>query len=193
LDNYLLPQFDSIKPIGSVKITQQKFYRINGGATQLKGVKPDVMLPDPYELLEVGEKNLDNPLAWDEIAKAKYEEFKNINYESLIKSSAKRLKADAQFNLIQQQAKEIKAKKDESKYNLKLEKFRAEQKAYRDQNKKYEDLRKEIKGFEVSLVDEDKTRLSNDTVRLNRETRWTKNLAKDIYVHEASNVVNDLK
>jgi carboxyl-terminal processing protease len=193
LDNYLLPQFDSIKPIGSVKITQQKFYRISGGATQLKGVTPDVLLPDPYAYIEVGEKNLDNPMPWDEISKASFNEYKNIDYQTIIKNSAKRLKNDLQFVLIDQQAREIKTKKDDSKYNLKLEKFRAEQKAYRDQNKKYEDLRKEIKGFSASILNEDKNRLSNDTTRLGRENRWAKNIAKDIYIHEASNVVNDIK
>ncbi len=193
LDNYLLPQFDSIKPIGSVKITQQKFYRINGGATQLKGVTPDVMLPDPYAFIEVGEKNLDNPMAWDEINRANYVEFNNINYANIIKNCNKHLKSDPQFMLIEEQAKEIKAKKDDSKYNLNLEKFRAEQKAYREQNKKYEDLRKDIKGFSASILDEDKARLSNDTTRLGREIRWSKNIAKDIYIHEASNVVNEIK
>jgi len=192
LDHYLLPQFDSIKPIGSVKITQQKFYRINGGATQLKGVTPDVMLPDPYALIEVGEKNLDYPMTWDEIEKANYSEFNNINYSNIIKSSAKHLKTDPQFVLIEQQAREIKAKKDDSKYHLALDKFRADQKAYREQNKKYEDLRKEIKGFSASILDEDKARLSNDTTRLGRENRWAKNIAKDIYIHEASNVVNEI-
>ncbi|MEI6021049.1 MAG: carboxy terminal-processing peptidase, partial [Bacteroidota bacterium] len=193
LDNYLLPQFDSIKPIGSVKITQQKFYRINGGATQLKGVTPDVMLPDPYAFIEVGEKNLDNPMAWDEISRANYVEYNNINYANIIKNSNKYLKSDAPFMLIEEQAKEIKAKKDDSKYNLNMDKFRAEQKAYREQNKKYEDLRKEIKGFSAEILNEDKARLSNDTARLGRENRWAKNIAKDIYIHEASNVVNEIK
>jgi carboxyl-terminal processing protease len=193
LDYYLLPQFDTIKPIGSVKITQQKFYRINGGATQLRGVTPDVLLPDPYEFIELGEKELDNPMQWDEITKANYTEFNNINYPMVIKNSQKRVKSNPQFNLIEQQAKEIKAKKDDTKYSLSLEKFRAEQKQLRDQNKKYEDLRKEIKGFDAALLNEDKTRMANDTSRLGRETRWAKNVAKDIYIYEASNVLNDLK
>lgn len=193
LDYYLLPQFDTIKPIGSVKITQQKFYRINGGATQLRGVTPDVLLPDPYEFIELGEKELDNPMQWDEITKANYTEFNTINYPMVVKNSQKRVKSSPQFNLIEQQAKEIKAKKDDTKYSLNLEKFRAEQKLLRDQNKKYEDLRKEIKGFDAVLLNEDKTRMANDTSRLGRETRWAKNVAKDLYIYEASNVLNDLK
>ena len=193
LDNYLLPQFDTIKPIGEVKITQQKFYRINGGATQLKGVTPDVMLPDPYALIDIGEKQLDNPMPWDEIGKASYTEFTNINYPIVVKNSQKRVKSSAAFGLIEQQSSEIKVKKDDTKYNLKLESFRAEQKEWRDQNKKYEDLRKEIKGFDASILEEDKLKASNDTTRLGRENRWAKNIAKDIYIYEASNVINDLK
>ena len=193
LDNFLLPQFDTIKPVGQVKITQQKFYRINGGATQLKGVVPDVLLPDPYAFIDIGEKEMDNPMPWDEISKADYVEFKTINYTQVLKSSQSRIKKSTQFNLIEAQAKEVKAKKDDTKYSLNLERFRAEQKQLRDQNKKYEDLKKEIKGFSGQLLPDDITKFGSDTARLNRENRWVKNVTKDIYIHEASNVINDIK
>lgn len=193
LDNYLLPQFDTIKPVGQIKITHQKFYRINGGATQLKGVVPDVLLPDPYAMLELGEKELDYPMAWDEITKADYTQFNSINYPSLIKASQARIKKSPQFALVEQQSKEIKSKKDDTKYNLNLDKFRAELKEYRDQNKKYEDLRKEITGFKVSILDEDKMRFGNDTTKIGKENRWVKNISKDIYIYEASNVVSEIK
>lgn len=193
LDNLLLPQFDTLKPAGSVKITQQKFYRINGGATQLKGVTPDVLLPDPYAFIDRGEKELDNPMPWDEISKANYSEFNTINYSNVISKSEARVNKSLQFGLIQEQAKEVKIKKDDTKYNLKLENFRAEQKQFRDQNKKYDDLRKEIKGFSASILDEDKSKSLDDTAKAGREERWVKNIAKDIYIHEASNVINDMK
>ncbi|MCU0360782.1 MAG: carboxy terminal-processing peptidase [Bacteroidia bacterium] len=193
MDQMLLPQFDTIKPVGSVKITQQKFYRINGGATQLKGVTPDVVLPDPYEFIDRGEKELDNPMPWDEINKANYTEFSTINYANIIKRSANRVQQNPQFTLIREQANEVKTKRDDTKYNLKLEQFREEQKRFRNQNKKYEDLRVEIKGFKASLLEEDKLRHTNDTSKAGRETRWAKNIAKDIYIYEASNVINDMK
>jgi carboxyl-terminal processing protease len=193
LDNRLIPQFDTIKPVGQVKITHQKFYRINGGATQLKGVVPDVVYPDPYAMIDLGEKEMDYPMQWDEIAKADYTAFSGINYPSIVKNSEARIKKTQQFVLIEQQAKEVKAKRDDSKYNLKLEKFRAEVKQYRDQNKKYEDIRQEIKGFGVQLLDEDLARMSSDTTKTGRETRWAKNLAKDVYVFETANILNDLK
>jgi carboxyl-terminal processing protease len=193
LDQMLLPQFDTIKPVGQVKITHQKFYRINGGATQLKGVVPDVMLPDPYSLIDAGEKQLDNPMPWDEISKANYVEFKNINYPLIIKNSQARVKKSPQFTLLEQQSKEVKAKKDDTSYNLNIDKYRAEQKQIREQNKKYDDLRVDIKGFSAQLMDEDKLRFGTDTAKAGRETRWAKNVAKDIYIYEASNVLNDLK
>jgi carboxyl-terminal processing protease len=193
LDNYLLKQFDTIKPIGSVKITQQKFYRINGGATQLKGVTPDIELPDPYALIDLGEKEYENPMPWDEINKAEYLPYSNINYLQVLKNSQKRVGSSPQFNLIAQQAEEVKVKRDDTRYSLNLQAFRQEQKMLREQNKKYEDLRKDIKGFNAYLLDVDKRRLGSDTARLNREERWVKNVAKDVYIHEASNVINDLK
>lgn len=193
LDSYLLPQFDTMRPLGSVKITMQKFYRINGGATQLKGVMPDVILPDPYAYIELGEKELDYPMPWDEIAKANYEEYKTINYEKIKKASVERTKASPAFKLIETESKELKAKKDDTKYNLKLEKFRAEQKQLREQNKKYDELKVEIKGFDAELISADKEAIQNDTTKLNREIKWTKNIQKDNYIFETSNILNDMK
>jgi carboxyl-terminal processing protease len=119
LDPAVLPQFDTIKPLGEVKITNQKFYRINGGATQLKGVMPDVVLPDPYAYIEVGEKELDYPMPWDEIMKASYDEYSKIDYSKIKKGSTERVKSSGAFKLIDTQSKELKAKKDDTKYNLK--------------------------------------------------------------------------
>ena len=193
LDYQLLPSFDSIKPIGEVKITQQKFYRINGGATQLKGVTPDIQLPDPYALLDLGEKEYDYAMPWDEISKVEYTPFKDINYVKLIGMSANRVKSNATFALLEEQAKDIKLRKDDTRYNLNLQAYRKERKEDAEKVKKYEELRKEIKGFTAKLLDEDQSRLSGDTSRLNRELRWAGFLAKDVYIQEASNVLLDMK
>ncbi len=193
LDQYLLPQFDSIRPLGSVKITMQKFYRINGGATQLKGVMPDVVLPDPYALLDLGEKDLDYPMPWDEIAKATYNEYKTINYDKVKKASAERLKTSTAFKLIEAESKELKSKKDDTKYSLVLEKYRAEQKELRTQNKKYDALKTDIKGFSAELTGVDRDAMKSDTIKLNKEIKWTKNIQKDNYIFEATNVMNDMK
>lgn len=192
LDQYLLPQFDTLKPLGSVKVTMQKFYRVNGGATQLKGVTPDIMLPDPYAFLDLGEKDLDYPMAWDEIQKAEYAEYTAYKYDLLRKNSGDRVKSSPAFKLIESESKEMKAKKDDTRYNLKLEKYRAEQKQLRDQNKKYDELKTDIKGFTADLMQVDRDVMKADTSRLNREIKWTRNLQKDNYVFETTNVINDM-
>jgi len=193
LDYQLLPSFDSIKPIGEVKITQQKFYRINGGATQLKGVIPDIQLPDPYALIDLGEKEYDYAMPWDEIKQVEYNPFSHINYTKIIESSSKRIATSPQFKLLEEQSREVKSRKDDTKYNLNLVAYRNEKKEDLARGKKYEELRKEIKGFSAKLIEEDQNRLSSDTSRLNREKRWVELVAKDIYIHEAANVLLDMK
>jgi len=193
LDNYILPQFDSLKPLGSLKVTMQKFYRINGGATQLKGVMPDIVLPDPYFYIETGEKELDNPMPWDEIEKSVYVPYAGISYDKVKKASQDRVKKSKEFGLVDVEAKAIKSKKDDTKYSLNLEKYAAEVKKYREENKKYEDLTKDLKGFDATLMQVDVQRLSADTNKLNREKKWALNLKKDIYLQEATHVISDLK
>jgi carboxyl-terminal processing protease len=192
LDNYLLPQFDTIKPLGSVKVTMQKFYRINGGTTQLRGVEPDITLPDPYSLIETGEKELDYPMPWDEIKKATYEPFAFLNYSKIKKNSDERIKKSKSFQLILEEAREIKAKKDDSKYSLVLEKYKKEQLKQKENNKKYDELQKEIKGFEIKLLKVDEDAMKNDSVKILREQNWIKSLKKDAYLHEASYVIGDM-
>ncbi len=193
LDNYLLKQFDSLKPLGSLKVTMQKFYRVNGGTTQLRGVTPDINLPDPYFYIETGEKELDNPLPWDEMPKATYEPYNTIKYDKLKKESNVRVAKNKEFILVSEEAKDYKTKKDDTKYSLNLNKFMAEAKKYKEDAKKYEELRKDIKGFDVSLLGEDIFKLSIDTTRLNREKKWAENIKKDYYLQEATNVIGDMK
>lgn len=194
LDQGLIPQLDTIKPLGQVKITMQKFYRINGGATQLKGVTPDVIYPDPYALFDSGEKDTDFPLEWDTITRAIYSHYSYIDYDKVKKSSDTRVKNNATFKLIDTEAKELKAKRDDTKYSLALDKYRAEQKEWRETTKKYENLRKDIKDFTAEVLLSDITRLADDTTKLGRQTRWAKNtLSKDFYLSETANILGDLK
>lgn len=193
LDQYLLPQFDTMRPIGSVKITMQKFYRINGGATQLKGVVPDITLPDIYAYIDMGEKDLEYPMPWDEIRKATYQEYKLINYEKVKKANSERLKASTAFKLIDTESKEFKARKEDTKYTLKLASYRAETKEMREKNKRYDELKHEIKGFQAQLPTADNNAMAGDTVKINREKKWIGNIKKDNYIFETSNILMDMK
>lgn len=192
LDDYLPPAYANIKPLGEVKITTQKFYRINGGTTQLKGVIPDVVLPDPYYLLDQGEKEQDYPMAWDEIAAAKYEPLKQAYSISQIKAnSAERVKNNPGFTILNDAAKRLKKQKDNTVVSLNFDKYVAEQKAYKEEAKKMDALDKEIEGVEVIALKADAFP-ETDTVKVNRNKDFYKALKKDIYLHETVSIMNEM-
>ena len=63
---------NSMGDLGAFKMTTQKFYRINGGSTQLKGVSSDDVMPDKYSYIKIGERDADNAMPWDKIDPAPY-------------------------------------------------------------------------------------------------------------------------
>jgi len=193
LDDYLPPAYSNLKPLGSVKITTQKFYRVNGGATQLKGVIPDIVLPDPYYLLDQGEKEQDYPMAWDEIAAAKYQTWKGTySVDKLKAASGERVKANSGFALLNDAAKRMKKQKDETVVSLNFDKFMIEQKKYKEEVKKLEGLDKEIEGMDVQTLKTDIIPES-DTVKISKNKEWYKSIKKDIYLNETMNIITEMK
>jgi carboxyl-terminal processing protease len=96
----MIRQKEELKPLGDLKITIQKFYRINGGATQLKGVESDIVLPDAYDLLDIGEKDMDYPMEWDEIPRADYLELTpKYDFLKIKQFSSNRVLSDTSFQI----------------------------------------------------------------------------------------------
>src|SRR5690606_33544282 len=99
--------------LGGLKVTTQKFYRINGGSTQLEGVKSDIVIPDRYSYIDIGEKDYDNPLPYDKIEPAVYNPTDTyINLDKVIADSKKRVKESGQVQLIDSQARWIKTQSE---------------------------------------------------------------------------------
>lgn len=194
LDDYLPPQYASIKPLGQVKITTQKFYRINGGATQLKGVIPDIILPDPYYLLDQGEKEQDYPMAWDEIAPAKYTPWKpSYSVDKLKANSENRVKANPGFTILSDAAKRLKKQKDNTIISLNYDKYVAEQKKNKEEAKKMDELDKEIPGVEIMTLKADETSATADSVTIAKKKDFYKVIKKDLYLNETVSIMNDMK
>ncbi len=193
LDNFVMPAFDTVKPLGSVKVTMQKFYRINGGSTQLKGVIPDIVLPDVYDEIDRGEKELDFPLEWDEIPMASYKPFDNIKYDKLASKSNTRVNKSANFSLIKQEANELKMRRDETEVSLNYAKYRAKEKSEKERLKKYDVFKNDLKGINSMILDADKQAMAIDTAKLNRFVKWSNGLKKDNWVYEACNIVSEMK
>lgn len=138
LDDKLPPSFNNLKPLGSVKITISKFYRINGGTTQKDGVMPDVLVPDPYQYLYEKEKNADYPLSWDKITPANYKEWGNApDVTSLSDQSVKRISNDSVFNLMREEATRFKNERDSLLYSLNLDEYRKAEKKRTEYNKRF--------------------------------------------------------
>ena len=191
LDNAYFQNPD--KGLGSVKLTTQKFYRINGSTTQLKGVIPDIILPDQYEYLNIGEKDEDYPLAFDEVKKARYNEWpKAPNISKLKENSAKRTAKMEMFKLIEENAKVLKSERDNQVYSLNLTKYREEAARDKATNKKFEAVAGYKSRLSFQPLSEDQNSWGGDTVKVAKSKNWIKDLQKDVYLEEAVNVMNDL-
>lgn len=180
--------------LGAIKLTTQKFYRINGGSTQLEGVKSDVVVPDKYSYIDLGERDQSNPLKWDKISPADYKPWEGyIDYEQTIKNSTKRMANNTQIKLIEENAKWLKSESDETVISLNYKKYRSEE----EKHKKKSDYFKAITNYDSKLSFEslkyEEALFTKDSVLREKRDRWHKNLAKDVYVEEAVNVLQDLK
>lgn len=178
--------------LGTVKLTLQKFYRINGGSTQLKGVTPNIIIPDQYETLKYREKDNPDALPWDEIQKAFYSKVPTkFDLEFIKQKSAERVELHPTFKAIKESTL-LMEKSNEKIYSLQLSKYREEQKALRDAFKKIDETNKTQKLLDVSMLDADKERLAVDNDKLERRKQWVSNISKDIYVNETIQVIADM-
>ena len=181
--------------LGALALTTQKYYRINGGSVQLEGVKSDVVVPDKFSYIEVGEKDKDNALPWDEIDAANYTTWsKYFDYDNAIKSSNERMRNNHQLNLIKENAKWVKSKIDQTVVPLNYDSYKKEQ-ALNDHEAEHF---KALDNYKTNLTFEsplyEKELFAKDTTDLKeKRDRWHTSLSKDVYVEEAINVLQDLR
>ena len=134
--------------LGAVKLTTDKFYRINGGSTQLEGVISDIVIKNQYSYIDIGEKDQENPLSWDSIEPAIYKKSGNLNnYDFVVSQSAKRLKDNPYTQLLEQQARRIEAQQDNYVYTLNYEDHFSE----RESNKKISEKFSVLKDYKSDL------------------------------------------
>jgi carboxyl-terminal processing protease len=180
--------------LGSLKITTDKFYRVNGGSTQLEGVKSDLIFPNRYSYIDIGEKDLENPLSWDKIDPARYDNsVKVFNYAQAISNSKERIGQNEYFSIIDQHAKLIKSKQDDKTISLDYNSYKEDQEEFKLQSDKLKVI-EEFNSpylFEWNDYNLNENSSYNDDMKEKRD-RWIKSLQKDIYVDEAMNLLKDL-
>ena len=180
--------------LGSLKITTDKFYRVNGGSTQLEGVKSDLIFPNRYSYIDIGEKDLENPLSWDKIDPAKYDNsVKIFNYSQAITNSIDRISQNEYFSLIDQHAKLIKSKQDDKTISLDYKSYKEDREKFKSQTDKLKIIEEFISPylFEWNENNLNSNSSYNDDMKEKRD-RWIETLEKDIYVDEAMNLLKDL-
>lgn len=182
------------KNLGALKMTIQKFYRINGGSTQIEGVYSDIAIPNRYSYMKFGERDLEGALIWDKVKQADYIPVKSYeNFSEVIDNSKRRIASDSKFKLINEYAKWLKKNQDNTSFSLNYKTFTKEnlqQELDADKFKTVFNYKSDLSftspKYELSI-------LKKDTVLAEKRLSWHKNLSKDLYIDEAVNVLSELK
>ena len=180
--------------LGFIKLTTDKFYRISGGSTQLEGVKSDIVLPNRYSYVDIGERDLENPLSWDQINSANYSPLnKQLYYDKSLENSKNRISKNEFFNIINEQAKWVKEQQDDNIVSLNYDSYKMDM----DNNKKESEKFKKIEDFKSNYKFEwlRDALIMGDEIPdeiIERRNRWIDDLKKDLYVDEAVNIMSDL-
>ena len=186
---------DDIKPLGNLKVTTQKFYRINGGSTQLKGVESDIVLPDRYQYMDVGERDYDHALPWDKIPSLDYSQnvFRLNHLDEIVNRSQERIEKDSAFIYINENARKIKEYSDKTLVPINIDKYNQWKETRKKEDEHFKGkLNTVIPGISVKNLEVDLLHIQMDSSRIGRNENWLKNIKKDQNVKEAILVIKDI-
>lgn len=175
--------------LGSIKLTLQKFYRVNGGSTQLKGVTPDIVLPDRFESLKFREKDNTLSLPWDEIAKVDYTTWTSTltdNPSSYLKNSETTTLGKIKTTLLEMD------KLNDKEYSLNSTKFKQEKKQLNATYKVLDSLFKLQKELVVKNSAADAIPVDAAKDKVEKNNAWLKRLSNDIYIDESVKIMRNM-
>ena len=151
-------------------------------------------MPDRYSYIDVGERDYDNPLPYDKIDAAKYDVWEGyIDYDETIQKSKERMAQNEQLKLIDEDARWIKARRDEKEVNLNYETYSAEIEQRKQETKRFDAIDEYDNHLTFESLPYETALMKKDTTLSEKRKRWHKNLSKDMYIEEAVHVLEDLK
>lgn len=178
--------------LGTIKLTIQKFYRVNGGATQLKGVAPDVVIPDRYEYSKTREKDNTNSLTWDEINKAEYMPWTSTySTDAVVNTANEQVQSSTIFSALRSKVQWINQQQDKP-VSLNLAKYQAEQKEMKVVYKSLDSLYKLPVELKVKPSETDAAKLAGDKEKTEKNKQFLNRIKNDIYVDETVKVMNNM-
>ena len=186
---------EDYKPLGSLKMTTQKFFRINGGSTQLIGVTPDIVLPDNYQYMDVGEKEYDHAMKWTEIDPVEYSQDVALldHIDEVAATSKKRVDKNDKFTKVLANAERIKKYRDNSTYSLNIDQFIKEMDQREEDSEEFKDLYDtDIASLKISNLEVDMDNINFDESKRARNQDWLDGMKKDFYLEEALSIMKDM-
>ncbi len=171
--------------LGALKITTDKFYRINGESVQLEGVKSDIVIPDSYKYIFNGEKDEKNPLQWDKISPANFDKWAKRDYLNKISSeNQSRIDNDDYYSLINDRAQWLKDQQSNKTISLNFNSYNSFLIKQKEKNKRFESLNKYENTLNFKLLKTEKQYIMSNKELLSSRNRWHRNLTKDLYLEE---------
>ena len=178
--------------LGTIKLTLQKFYRINGGATQLKGVIPDLILPDRLEQFKFREKDDNAALPWDEISKADYQPWvSSINNDVVVNTINEQVIKGSVFSKIKANVEWLESNSNKEA-SLNIVKYKKEQEELKGVYKQMEELNKSSKELNVKNTVTDAVNIAAAKDKVEKNKQWLKRLSGDIYIDETVKTMNNM-
>ncbi len=174
---------------GELKVTIQKFYRINGGTTQLKGVEPDVVVPDIYDGVERGEKEMNYHLAYDQIPSARYKSYESKAYREAIKSGQKWINSNKYFDLVAERSGQIEKIRKGMNYSLNLEAYAVQQESLEKNDEKFRKYEYKRSYDTVFALKRDLQEVQNDSIKRVQRANWPKPYLKDATLDAALEIL----
>ena len=185
---------EAVKPLGEMKLTIQKFYRISGKTTQLDGVTPDIVLPDFYNLVDLGERDNDYPLESTTIEPVPFKQnaYRISDLNKLKAASASRIQTDETFQKVVENAIRLRKQKDQSQYPLQLDKYQQWDKRQNEESERFENIFQPIVSFQIQNLATDLPQIQSDTSRIARNDNWMKDKRKDVQLYETFRIMQDM-
>ena len=190
LDDLLSSKYEKFSPLGALKITTQKFYRVSGKSTQVKGVSSDIVLPDLFSGMEIGEGENEYSLPWDTIKSANYDKnnsIDKIDIGVIKQKSRNRVNKDLNFKIIQNYSKFVEQNRGKTEVSLNINK----------REKRHEEIQKLIDRYEdinykdtIEIVD--KAEKTSTEENKEKYQRYFETIYSDIYLYETLNIMNDI-
>ena len=180
--------------LGALKLTTQKFYRVNGGSTQLEGVKSDVVVPDRYSYVDIGEKDQENPLPWDKIDAADYHIWDGyVGFDEAIAKSKERMSKNKELKIIDENAKWVKTQSEDNVHSLNFAEYSEDVADTKQQAKRFDSLKDYKTNLTYTSLPYEEEMFKTDTVLQEKRERWHESLSRDVYMEEAVHVLSDMK